>query len=294
VASVARPAKNYQEVLRSYPRSRKVNSVSIGAECLYLRLLVLADCAGRFPAEPLIVAGLALAERLGRGDVTGPDVARWLDELEAAALIGRYEVSGERLLELQNYYRTANNRVVATYPERPDTPCPQPTDTPCPPSGDEGGPPIGDSPETETETETTTERAGARVVVVGSFPWPEWVGVSNRTRWVQEITDACFSFVDVRSADCYLDGVCQAICQVTAPRPSEGPLDRMVREDGLDVVGDVVAWLRSLDGKGRAICTGALRKGPLAALWRHPRLQRDDERNQRARERREGGVNGKA
>lgn len=126
------------------------------------------------------------------------------------------------------------------------------------------------------------------------FPWPDWVDASKRDTWVQGITDAAFSFVDVRSSCAYLDGVRQAIAQVTAPRPNETALDRMVRESSIDVVDTVVSWLHHLDGRGRANATGALRKGPLAALWRHPRLQRDDERNQRERTRREEGSNGKA
>lgn len=116
---MARPTKHYQEVLRSYPRSRKINLISLGAEALYMRLLVLADCAGRFPSDPAVVLSLALAERLARGQVVAADVAGWIDEMERVGLLVRYEVANEPLLELQNYFRTANNRVVATYPAPP-------------------------------------------------------------------------------------------------------------------------------------------------------------------------------
>ena len=96
---MARPTKSYQQVLRSLPRSRKINSVSLGAEALFVRLLLLVDPRGRFFASPFRVAALVFVERVESGEVSTEDVGRWLDELETVGLLRRYEVDGDALLE---------------------------------------------------------------------------------------------------------------------------------------------------------------------------------------------------
>ena len=152
---MARPTKSHAQVLRSLPRSRKINRVSIRAEMLFVRLLLMADVNGRYFGSPFRVASLVLAERLEAGDLIIDDVALALDELDGKGLITRYEVEGTAYLEIVRYYRTKNaGRAEAQHPG---------------PRVDGGGPHLGDvevpngvqhpGDLTETETYTETERA---------------------------------------------------------------------------------------------------------------------------------------
>ena len=168
---MARPTLGYQTVVRDYPRSPKVNALSVGAEMLYLRLLVLADCEGRFIGSPKAVLGLALAERWENDTVTAADATAWLDEMEGLGMIARYEAEGQRRLVILNFYRMKNDRVEPKHPAPPfelsvdgnriniptgDIPRPQVGDASSPSRG-HTRPSTGDSTETETETETDTE-----------------------------------------------------------------------------------------------------------------------------------------
>lgn len=282
---MARPLKNYQEVLRSYPRSRKVNSVSLGAEALYLRLLVLADCAGRHPADPAVVASLVFAERLRSREVTFDQVGEWLQELATARLVELYEVEGEPLLRLLNYFRTANNRVEPTYPGPPVPNAPQPVSPIRPQCGDEVVPDTspmlpqaGDSTRRDETRREQDARAEAREVVVPDtdFPWPDWVDPEQRDGWVRQVVEETFALRQAQSADCYLDGIRQAIAQYTAPEPGEGAIEAAMRS-ARNPAALVVSWLKGLEGSGVGYVTGALRKGPLSAAWWHPRLRADSE-----------------
>jgi hypothetical protein len=138
---------------------------------LYLRLLVLADCEGRFPGTTRGVLGLALAERWENETVLEAEVAAWLDEMEAKGLMARYEAKGATYIVLLRFYRMANDRVDAKYPVPPfelgtdgnriniptgADPVPK-WGTTRPQAGDTIRYRSGDSTETETETETDTE-----------------------------------------------------------------------------------------------------------------------------------------
>lgn len=93
-------SESWNPLLRSLPDSRKLAGVSWAAEALYLRLLASTGDDGLAPAHPLEVLTAALGERARRGQVTLDDVAGWLDELEAAALLRRYEADGRPYLAL--------------------------------------------------------------------------------------------------------------------------------------------------------------------------------------------------
>lgn len=98
-------SQEFQGILCSLIGSRKLNKVSIPAEALYIRLLLVCDDAGHFPAEPESVAAGALGRRMVNGSVRLDEVSGWLDELEDAGLIGRFrsEGGGEDVLQITQY-----------------------------------------------------------------------------------------------------------------------------------------------------------------------------------------------
>lgn len=100
---MARLMHAYQAVLRSLVDSAKINSVSWPAEALYMRLLLVADGAGRCWGDPHLVACQAAARRLGSG-TSVEDIEALLVELEGAGLLRRWCVGGERYLEIAAYY----------------------------------------------------------------------------------------------------------------------------------------------------------------------------------------------
>jgi len=79
--------------------SRKVNSVSIGAECLYIRVLLLTDDFGRYHADPRILKSLAFSLR----GVTTKTILKWLRELVEIGLIKLYSVNNEEYLEIARF-----------------------------------------------------------------------------------------------------------------------------------------------------------------------------------------------
>lgn len=91
--------RSYNPLLKSYPDSEKINSVSEGAECLYCRLIAQSDDAGRYYADPRVVLAKLFTHRMVAG-LTVEEVASRLDELEASSLIKRYEVDGKKYLQI--------------------------------------------------------------------------------------------------------------------------------------------------------------------------------------------------
>lgn len=79
--------------------SRKVNSVSLGAECLYVRVLLLTDDFGRYHADPRILKALAFSLR----NVTEKSISKWLTELIDVGLIRTYSVDDEEYLEVVRF-----------------------------------------------------------------------------------------------------------------------------------------------------------------------------------------------
>jgi len=126
----------WQGVLASYPESSRVNRLSIGAEALYLRLLVLSDDYGRYHGAAHEVLGRALTRRWMAGEVRLDDVEDWLCQLETVGLARRYEIGDEAFLELVDF-------VTATDPKRKRARFPDPGDqtgTRRGPDGDETAP----------------------------------------------------------------------------------------------------------------------------------------------------------
>lgn len=185
----------WEALLRSFPDSRKINSVSEGAELLYLRLIAVSDDAGRYYAEPAVLHARVFTFRAR--DVSVPDVARRRDELVRAGLIEVYRVEGEDVLQVVGIYRRLRPDVEAKIafpgPERgvraepvteaarvrpddvPLDPDPDPDETqtqkpPQPPTG--GGAPSKQQPKprfdptAELPTDSSPELVDA---------WAEWV-----------------------------------------------------------------------------------------------------------------------
>lgn len=88
-------------IKESVQTSDTLASVSADAERLFWRLVTASDDYGRFHARPHIVLGKCLSAFVGRFDID--QVAAWLDELDQAGLIQRYEVDGEPFLRLPTW-----------------------------------------------------------------------------------------------------------------------------------------------------------------------------------------------
>jgi len=79
--------------------SKKINSVSEGAENLYYRLLVMTDDYGRYHADPKILRGVVYPRR----KITHAIVKRRLEELFKVGLIRIYEEDSEKYLEITKF-----------------------------------------------------------------------------------------------------------------------------------------------------------------------------------------------
>lgn len=97
--------RSYNPLLKSYPDSEKINSVSEGAETLYTRLLAVSDDHGCYWGSPIMVMSKLYAHRAEKLQVNEMIVSQRLEELEQAELIRRYEVDGRIYLRLLSLYR---------------------------------------------------------------------------------------------------------------------------------------------------------------------------------------------
>jgi len=79
--------------------SRKINSVSLGAECMYIRILLLTDDFGRYHADPRILKAQAFSLR----NVTNKTIWKWLTELIEIGLIKIYSSGIEKYLEVVRF-----------------------------------------------------------------------------------------------------------------------------------------------------------------------------------------------
>jgi hypothetical protein len=114
---MARLSTNYQALLRAYCESPRINSVSLEAEALYIRLLCLSDGEGRYYADPFTICARAMTDRFKAG-LTVNEVAGWIDQLEEAGLIEKYQHAGDTFL-LINRYHDAGNRGKVSFPPPP-------------------------------------------------------------------------------------------------------------------------------------------------------------------------------
>jgi hypothetical protein len=110
----------YHPLLKSYPDSEKVNSVSIGAETLFTRLIAQADDRAHYYADPAMVVGKLFTRRWAAGEVTLQVVEGWINELKSASLIAIYRVGGNSYLEIVGCKRASRSDVKPDirFPER--------------------------------------------------------------------------------------------------------------------------------------------------------------------------------
>ena len=92
----------YSPLLCSYPDSEKINSVSLGAECLFCRLIARCDDAGNYEGDPVLLMCGLFAKRFQKGAVTVTDVERFRDELVTAGLIDLYKINGATYTHIRN------------------------------------------------------------------------------------------------------------------------------------------------------------------------------------------------
>ena len=98
--------------------SDSLASVSPEAERLFWRLVVRCDDFGRYEARPTVVLGTCLTAFVTR--FTPQMVEEWLDEIEEAGLIARYEVKGKDFLSVLNWRSHQNPRSLKSkYPAPP-------------------------------------------------------------------------------------------------------------------------------------------------------------------------------
>lgn len=83
--------------------SDRVNSLSLGAEVLYRRLMSVADDYGRFYASPATIRGACWPTCPER--VSEEEVGSWLDECSSGEepLVRIYKIGNGRFLELTNF-----------------------------------------------------------------------------------------------------------------------------------------------------------------------------------------------
>lgn len=83
-------------ILRDWTDSYRVEALTAAGERMFVRLIMKVDDHGRFHADPRLVKSACFPL------LTVPDthVGRWLDELDAAGLIVRYEVAGRNYLSI--------------------------------------------------------------------------------------------------------------------------------------------------------------------------------------------------
>ncbi len=113
--------ESWNPLLKSYPDSDRVNSVSIGAEMLYTRLIAQSDDHGHYCGEPRWVLARLFTARMIAGQVHEQDIAGWLNELEQVGLIAKYQVAGQVYIELVNVKKCLRRDVKPEirFPDRP-------------------------------------------------------------------------------------------------------------------------------------------------------------------------------
>jgi len=94
--------------------SEPMAAVSFEAECLFFRLMLVADDFGAFDGRPIIVRAKAMPLR----DVTAAQIDEWLRELAEQSLIVRYESEGKPYVAIPKFkQRTRANSAKYPLPE---------------------------------------------------------------------------------------------------------------------------------------------------------------------------------
>lgn len=112
----------------AYPKSSKVRSVSRDARLLNIHLWNLADDDGRLQELLQWILGEVFPTD---EDVTVAVLRGWLEELERAGLIVRYEVGGERYIQCHDWkdHQRIEKHKPSLFPPPPD-PLPEPDSGP--------------------------------------------------------------------------------------------------------------------------------------------------------------------
>lgn len=146
---------------KSYPLSERVNSVSLGAETMFTRLLALCDDQSAYDADPHLLLCALFAHRWKAGQVTIEDMTAWLAELVAAGLVEPY-ANGKYLVIV--------NGLRCTRPDvKPDIRYPKPTQgrNECGPNAARMRPPKQNKTNLNKPKQTTTSAAFAAF-------WDSW------------------------------------------------------------------------------------------------------------------------
>ncbi len=118
-------SKKFNALLKSYPDSRKINSVSEGAEVLYVRLIARADDEGRFHGDPEWIGSKLFTSRMLSGQIDRDEIERRLVELERVGLVKRYQIGSETFLEMPGVIRSLRrdrpNSKHVDFPGNPDS-----------------------------------------------------------------------------------------------------------------------------------------------------------------------------
>jgi len=104
-------SRAYNALLKSYPFSEKVNSVSIGAETLYTRLLAQSDDGACYFGHPRMILGQLFPHRMVANQVTDQDIEGWLTELADVGLIELYTVGDKRYVHLVGCFKSTRKDV---------------------------------------------------------------------------------------------------------------------------------------------------------------------------------------
>ena len=99
---MAAKRERWTPLLCSYPDSKRINSVSLGAETLFLRLLAKCDDQSNFDGSPTQLLCRLYADRFEQGQVSVSDMERWRAELVTAGLLKQYCVDGVDYLHVVN------------------------------------------------------------------------------------------------------------------------------------------------------------------------------------------------
>jgi hypothetical protein len=107
-------------ILRDWTDSETVSTIPMGAEVLFVRLIMKADDYGRLPGNPKLLRSTLFPLR---DEVSVQDVTDWLGDLESAGLVTLYVVDGKQFVEIRKFKQKP--RSASKYPQ-PDSSCAQP------------------------------------------------------------------------------------------------------------------------------------------------------------------------
>lgn len=86
-------------VLRDWTASEKIDSLSIGAEVFFVRLIMKADDFGLYPANPKFLRSTLFPLK----EISESDVLKWLDECRVSGVISLYQNDGKQYLQILNF-----------------------------------------------------------------------------------------------------------------------------------------------------------------------------------------------